>query len=35
MTPDVAPWYVAGPLLGLVIVAMRALLNKPFGALGG
>ena len=29
------PWYVAGPLLGLLLVAFRAALNKPFGALGG
>lgn len=29
------PWYVAGPLLGLVIVGLRAAVNKPFGALGG
>ena len=29
------PWYVAGPLLGLVLIAFRAALNKPFGALGG
>lgn len=29
------PWYVAGPLLGLLLVAFRATLNKPFGALGG
>ena len=29
------PWYVAGPLLGLVLVFFRAALNKPFGALGG
>jgi uncharacterized membrane protein YedE/YeeE len=29
------PWYVAGPLMGLVIVGLRATLNKPFGALGG
>jgi uncharacterized membrane protein YedE/YeeE len=29
------PWYVAGPLLGLLFVAFRAALNKPFGALGG
>jgi hypothetical protein len=29
------PWYVAGPLLGLLIVAFRALLNRPLGALGG
>jgi uncharacterized membrane protein YedE/YeeE len=29
------PWYIAGPLLGLAIVSMRAAANKPFGALGG
>jgi hypothetical protein len=29
------PWYVAGPLLGLLIVGLRATVNKPFGALGG
>jgi len=29
------PWYVAGPLLGLVLVGFRAALNKPFGAFGG
>lgn len=35
MTLDRCPWYIAGPLLGLVIVSLRALLNKPLGALGG
>jgi uncharacterized protein len=35
MLSDRCPWYVAGPLLGLVIVGLRALLNKPLGALGG
>ena len=35
MTLDRCPWYIAGPLLGLVIVGLRALLNKPLGALGG
>src|SRR5258708_4599901 len=30
-----APWYVAGPLMGMLILGLRALLNKPFGALGG
>src|SRR5438093_9422183 len=29
------PWYIAGPLLGLLIVAFRVAVNKPFGALGG
>lgn len=35
MTPDRCPWYVAGPLFGLLIVGLRAVANKPFGALGG
>jgi uncharacterized membrane protein YedE/YeeE len=30
-----APWYVAGPLIGVLIVTLRALVNKPLGALGG
>ena len=29
------PWYVAGPLLGVLIVGLRAAVNKPLGALGG
>lgn len=29
------PWYVAGPLLGVLLIAFRAALNKPFGAMGG
>ena len=29
------PWYVAGPMLGLLIVGLRAAVNKPLGALGG
>jgi uncharacterized membrane protein YedE/YeeE len=29
------PWYIAGPLLGLLIVSLRAAVNKPLGALGG
>ena len=29
------PWFVAGPLIGLLIVAALALANRPFGALGG
>jgi uncharacterized membrane protein YedE/YeeE len=32
---DRCPWYIAGPLLGLLMVGLRATLNKPFGALGG
>jgi uncharacterized membrane protein YedE/YeeE len=30
-----APWYVAGPLMGMLILGLRAVLNKPFGAIGG
>ena len=29
------PWYIAGPILGLLIVALRVAVNKPLGALGG
>ncbi len=29
------PWYLAGPMIGLVILAVRAAVNKPFGTLGG
>lgn len=29
------PWYIAGPLLGLLIVGLRVAVNKPLGALGG
>src|SRR5438034_11275874 len=25
------PWYVAGPLIGLVVPALLLLVNKPFG----
>lgn len=35
MALDVSPWYVAGPLIGLLIVGLRFAVNKPFGALGG
>ena len=35
MTAAPCPWYVAGPLLGLLIVGLRAAANKPLGALGG
>lgn len=30
-----APWFVAGSLIGLVIVGRQWLLAKPLGALGG
>ena len=32
---DRAPWYLAGPLIGLVIVGLLWVANKPLGALGG
>ena len=35
MPLDRCPWYIAGPVLGLVIIGLRATVNKPLGALGG
>ncbi len=32
LLPDRLPWYVAGPLLGLCVVALYALANKPLGS---
>ena len=29
------PWWIAGPVIGLVIVAFLALANKRFGVIGG
>ena len=29
------PWYVAGPLIGLLVVGLMWAINKPLGALGG
>jgi hypothetical protein len=29
------PWWIAGPVLGLVIVSLLGLANKRFGVLGG
>lgn len=29
------PWYIAGPLLGLLVAALLWAINKPLGALGG
>jgi uncharacterized membrane protein YedE/YeeE len=29
------PWWIAGPILGLVIVALLGLANKRFGVVGG
>jgi len=30
-----APWFVAGPAMGLVIVGLLWVANRPRGALGG
>ena len=35
MILDRCPWYVAGPILGLLVVGLRAMLNRGFGAVGG
>jgi uncharacterized protein len=35
MLLDRCPWYLAGPLLGVVIIGLRATVNKPLGALSG
>jgi uncharacterized membrane protein YedE/YeeE len=35
MLLDRCPWFIAGPLLGVVIIGLRAAVNKPLGALGG
>ena len=35
MVVERCPWYVAGPILGALIIALRAAVNKPLGALGG
>ena len=35
MLMERCPWYIAGPLMGLLILGLRAALNKPLGALGG
>lgn len=29
------PWYIAGPLIGLLVVGLLWAINKPLGALGG
>lgn len=29
------PWYIAGPLLGLLVAGLLWAINKPLGALGG
>jgi uncharacterized membrane protein YedE/YeeE len=35
MLLDRCPWYIAGSLLGVVMIGLRATVNKPLGALGG
>ena len=32
---NACPWYVAGPLLGLLVAGLLWAINKPLGALGG
>lgn len=32
---DPPPWFVAGPLLGAIVVAVLALLNERLGVVGG
>jgi len=34
LLPDRLPWYIVGPGLGLLIVALFALVNQPLGASG-
>jgi hypothetical protein len=33
--PFRAPWYVAGPLIGLIVTLLLWVINRPLGALGG
>jgi uncharacterized membrane protein YedE/YeeE len=35
MMAILSPWYIAGPVIGLLMIGLRATLNRPFGALGG
>jgi uncharacterized membrane protein YedE/YeeE len=35
MLLDRCPWYIAGPVLGFLIIGLRATVNRPLGALGG
>jgi drug/metabolite transporter (DMT)-like permease len=32
---NACPWYIAGPLLGLLVAGLLWAINKPLGALGG
>jgi uncharacterized membrane protein YedE/YeeE len=34
LLPDRLPWFIAGPLIGLLIVGLYALLSRPLGASG-
>ena len=34
LLPDRLPWYIGGPVLGLLIVGLFALANQPLGASG-
>ena len=34
LLPDRLPWFAAGPMLGLLVVGMYAVANKPIGSLG-
>ena len=34
LLPDRVPWFVAGPLIGLLVVGLYAVANKPLGASG-
>ncbi|GAC1456213.1 MAG: YeeE/YedE family protein [Ktedonobacterales bacterium] len=34
LLPDRLPWFVAGPCLGLLVVGLYAVANKPLGATG-
>ena len=35
MILDRCGWYIAGPILGALVVGLRALVNRGFGAVGG
>ena len=34
LLPDRLPWYVAGPILGLLVVGLFLVANQPLGASG-
>ena len=34
LMPDRIPWYVAGPMLGLLVVGLYAIANRPLGSVG-